>query len=352
MKNRHIFAIIVFTFLFLPCLKAQDMLPEEKAFIRSLLEAESGGDSTEVSELNVDQEPYSVSLGDEMDRYSVSFHIIAHEDLNDDGIADYIIYRNSEGMLGGNANTNNQYIFYIMKDDREIDKSYEILGYAPFSYNIIENASYYNKRWSVDIRQNFRTYHNGGEELPTAHLSFVYKDDNLYEESYLTGCAMAEMKDKRIFKSELEGVERELNIDMHNYTETSLEKYVSENMTLSAWLGGCDNLTLGFSSAVKLSPGVKPSSLLYKKTVLDVMQFLSDNTRYKTVLNKVISEYGDISFDDDEVKDINFDGTWKCNIPRYDYDKDSHSFKLFVYIENIVNSNQTDNWDITVRSKK
>lgn len=342
--------IIVLLLCMLSVAKAQDT-PEEKAFVKSLVEAEYGGDMQAVSNINLEEIPYSVSLGDEMDKYSVYFHIIAHEDLNDDGIDDYLIYRMSEGMLGGNANTNSQYIYYIMSDDREIYRAYEILGYAPFSYNIVEEAKYNNKRFIIDIRQNFRTYYNNGEELETAGLSFIYKDGNLYEESYLSGCEMAKMSDKRIFRTELEGVERELNIDMHNYTETSLEKYASEEMTLNAWLSGCDNLTLGFSATVKLHDKVKPTNTLYKKTMIDFLRFLVDNTRYKTVMSKVLENYQILPDSSNADADIKFDQTWFCRIPSLDYNAQTNSLRIFMVIENRLNINQEDNWDITIRRK-
>jgi len=353
MKTKSLFTT---TFLLIISVLSFDLpareTPDGKIFIKSLLEAEYSGAMEDGIELNLTQEPYSVTLGEEDDRYSVSFTVIAHEDLNDDGIDDYVIYRKSEGMLGGNANTNSQYIFYIMKDEGEIDHSYEILGYAPFSYNIINEAEYKDKHLFVDIQQNFRTYYNDGEELEKTALNFTYKNGNLYEESYLTDCEMAKMKDKRIFKSDIANVERELNIDMHNYTEISSEKYISGDTVVAAWLGGCDNLAMGFSTDIKLSPNAKPTFGLYKKTVLDFISFLMDNTRYNTLMKKIYDSYIQTEYKENESKEYSFDNTWKCTVSKFDHDQSSNTLRIFMYMENVVNENQADNWDITIRKKE
>lgn len=353
MKTKRIFtAILSLIILVLSLNMSAHTAHDGKAFIKMLLEAECGGDICDEAELNLTEEPYSVTLSEEGDKYSVSFTIVAHEDLNDDGVDDYVIFRNSEGMLGGNANTNNQYIFYIMKNDMEIDKSYEILGYAPFSYNIINDTEYRDKHLFADIQQNFRTYYNNAGELEKVALNFTYKNGNLYEESYLTDCEMAKMKDKNIFLSDLQNVERELNIDMHNYTETSTEKYIAEDIIVNAWMYGCDNLAMGFSASVKLSEDVKPTLGLYKKTMLDFISFLAANTRYKTLLNKVYDNYLKIDYVENEVQEISFDNTWKYSVSKFDHEKSSGNLRLFLSLENIGNELQQENWDITIRRKE
>lgn len=351
MKTKTHLAIIILLLLPMLTLEAQHT-PKEKAFVKSLIKAEFGEDMQTATKLNLDEAPYSVTLGEEGDKYIVSFYVISHQDLNDDGVNDYLIYRISEGMLGGNANTNNQYIFYIMKDDREIHKVYEILGYAPFSYHIIEDASFEDKQLKIDIRQNFRTYFVDIENLKTTSLTFEYKGDNLYEESYLTGCEMAKMKDKRIFKADVEDVERELNMDMNNYTETSSEKYVSDDMTINAWLSGCDNLILTFSSVVKIHDQVRLTNTLYKKYLLDFLRFTKDNTRYGSLIGKILDNYESVEDRPNADIDIKFDDTWSVRIGALKHNEETKTLHISMTIENIINHNQEDNWDITVRRKE
>ena len=145
-------------------------------------------------------------------------------------------------MLGDSANTNQEYLFYIMKDDVTALQTHSILGYAPFSYNIIDRAKFNNNKFEVDITQNYRTYMN--EDLDSTSLSFIYTNGNVYEESYLSKCALAQLKSKTIFKEVPHVTKRERTIDMHNYTELIEEGYENEETTITANLSGCDNLSL------------------------------------------------------------------------------------------------------------
>lgn len=351
MRRKKHFAVIILLWMSILGLKAQHT-PHEKAFIKNLIRAEYGGDMQVVSSINLDESPYSVTLGEEGNQYIVSFYIISHKDLNGDGVDDYLIYRISEGMLGGNANTNNQYIFYIMKNDWEIYRTYEILGYAPFSYHIIENAAFEDNQLKIDIIQNFRTYSVDFENLKTTSLTFEYKDNNLYEISYLTDCEMGKMKDKRIFKAEVEDVERELNIDMNNYTETCQEKLESDDVTINAWLSGCDNLTLAFSSVVKIHDQVKLTNTLYRKYLLDFLRFTKDNTRYSSLIGKILENYESVEDRPNADIDMKFDGTWSVHISALEHNENANTLRIFMTIENIINHNQEDNWDITVRRKE
>ncbi|WP_299708827.1 hypothetical protein [uncultured Tenacibaculum sp.] len=76
------------------------------------------------------------------DNHSVTFSIVDQEtDFNNDGTTDYLISRVSEGMLGGNANTNAEYIYLLVNAKAEVIQEHSILRYAPFSYNYLELTS-------------------------------------------------------------------------------------------------------------------------------------------------------------------------------------------------------------------
>lgn len=325
---------------------AQNTL-SEKAFIKSLINEEYSTPA-DARELNLSELPYSVTVDEEGDPYTVYFSIIAHEDLNEDGIDDYIVFRNSEGMLGGNVHSNQQYLFFIMKDDKEVNKTFEILGYAPFSYNIIGETSYKNKRLTAEITQNFRSYMAEDLQSTTAH--FVYKDNNLYEESYLSNCEMAKMKDKSIFKTDLPNIKRSLDIDMDNYTEIAAEEYIQGDTIINASLSGCDNLSLRFDISIKV-PEKKFTLNFYKQTTLEVFDILIAQTRYKTILNKALADYRKQSYQSNDRISANIDNGWSYLVSKFNYNNDKNYLSFSILIDNTINQNQDENWEITTRRK-
>lgn len=325
---------------------AQETLAE-KAFIKSLINKEYSN-AADARDLNFSELPYSVTIDEEGDPYTVYFSIIAHEDLNEDGIDDYIVFRNSEGMLGGNVHSNQEYLFFIMKNDKEFNRKYEILGYAPFSYNIINSTSYKDKRLTAEITQNFRTYMAEDLQSTTAH--FGYKDNNLYEESYLTDCDMGQMKDKSIFKTDLPNVKRNLDIDMDNYTEIAAEEYIQGDTIINASLGGCDNLGLRFEISIKV-PQEKFTNNFYKERALEVFDILIARTRYKTIVSKALADYKKQSYKSNDPISANIDNGWSYLVSKFNYNKDSNYLSFSISIDNTVNPNQEENWDITTRRK-
>ncbi|WP_163318923.1 hypothetical protein [Dysgonomonas sp. 520] len=323
---------------------------EEKRFINELLVDEDTGEYEDV-ELNMLDIPYCINIGEDVERFSVCMHMLAHEDLNGDGIEDYVIWRVSEGMLGGNANTNNEYIYYIMKDDRTIDKKYSVLGYAPFSYNILDEMEYKDGKLKGVATQNFRTYYNEDGELKSTPVSFLYKDGNLYEESYLNKCEMGKMKDKTIFKSDLPNVERDRNIDMHDYTEYSSEKCVKGDTLVTASLSGCDNLSLSFELTLYNFPHQAQTKEFYQQKILDLIGFLRNNTRYKSTLQKVADNYKKQTYKDNEEKTGTLDNKWTYTLSKFQYNSKRKAFQFRLSVGNMVNPNQTENWEITSRKK-
>jgi hypothetical protein len=141
--------------------------------LKFLLDKEIGSEKPE----KVDYKNYSVSFDNDGDSYSVYFSKIATEDFNKDGIQDYIIERNSEGMLGGSANTESEIIYTIMGKDNKVQRKHTILTYAPFSYNTLDNIVYKDGILKADATQNSRTYYKPPQELESTELSFVYKNE-------------------------------------------------------------------------------------------------------------------------------------------------------------------------------
>ncbi|GEN78110.1 hypothetical protein CHA01nite_38500 [Chryseobacterium hagamense] len=281
---------------------------------------------------------YTVSFPNDGDPYEVYFDKMASEDLNSDGIMDYIITRTSTGMLGGNANSNSQILYLIMGKDHTVFQKHEILTYAPFSYNILEEIVYRNGKLEATAVKNYRTYFDHQEDsLASAHLSFVYREHNVYEESYLNRCELAKWKNKKVLKN---ASKHEETIDMHNYTEVINEKYKDSNKEISVELSGCDNLTIVFDGDFKTND-FSEKSVLGKAR--DFIGFLENNSSLEE-LGTIASYYRNNALSESYTTI----GTLGFNLFT-NKEKRKISFRLVVSKE--TNPNQTENWKITTRAK-
>jgi hypothetical protein len=318
----------------------------ESKFLKRLLNEEIG--SQKYKEMQISESPYYVSFANDGDPYTVSFSIFEKGDFNNDGIIDYVINRSSEGMLGGNANTNQNFIFYIMKDEIKEKESHSILGYAPFSYNIIDEANFIGNKFKIKVTQNFRTYSNSVENLKSASLSFIYKNGNLYEESYLTSCKVAKLKSKTIF-NDIPGVEtRTRSIEMHNYTETILEIYKKNDTIINASVGGCDNLILEFNAFYKVDPDKINDTEFREETAMQFLEFLAKNTQFTKEINVAINYYENNDITEKYIEKIKGYG-FRIFIRKNKEDKEE--LEILVQIDKLDNPYQKENWEIATRNK-
>ncbi|SNR91939.1 hypothetical protein [Flavobacterium sp. ov086] len=317
----------------------------ESNFLKRLINEEIG--EQKYKEMQISESPYYVSFANVGDPYTVSFSIFEKGDFNNDRIIDYVIHRSSEGMLGGNANTNDDFIFYIMKDEIHEKESHSILGYAPFSYNIIDKANFVDNKFKIKVTQNFRTYL--GEDLKSASFSFIYKNGNLYEESYLSSCKLARLKSKTIF-NDIPAVEkRTRSIEMHNYTETIEEIYKKNDTIITASAGGCDNLELSFTTFYKVEPDRINDSEYKKETALQLLEFLSENTQFSNEINVAVNYYQNNAVENKYIKKIK---GYEFGVV-VDKDDDRKGELRFLFqIKKIDNPYQTENWEIATRNKK
>ena len=344
MKN--IFVSIVLFIICLPCRLDAQQTYKEEAFIRSLLKKENYYNSSDIEELNETTIPYSVSLTSEKGIYTVSHQIIAHEDFNDDGISDYLIFRSSQG-----TRINGQYIYYIMKNNTDIYRTYTIYAYNLYSSYMVKNPSYNDRRFYLDIGTN--TFRNDTIDynFGSTRLSFVYKDNNLYEESYLSDCIMAKMKDKSIFIPELKKVNRELNIEPYNYTEVALEEYENDTLSIYARMYGCDNLGLHFSVRFELPE--KNTIVEFenrKRMALNVLNFLKNNTQYSTLFEKVLDQFEAVSEDYTKTLELKLDDNWYAFISPLDLMITPNPI-ILIQFDNRVNKNQYNRLDVATRKK-
>lgn len=317
----------------------------EIKFLKKLINDDISGQ--EYDEIQTKTAPFYVDYPNEGDRYSVSFSIVARTDFNNDGVVDYIVNRNSEGMLGGNANTNQEYLFYIMKDDINALQTHSILGYAPFSYNIIDKATFKANKFEVDVTQNFRTYMS--EDLDSTSLSFIYTNGNVYETSYLSKCALAKLKSKTIYKEMSNVSKRERTIDMHNYTEIIEEVYKNQDTLITANLSGCDNLLLTFETSYIVDDSYLNDKIYQKEIALNLLTFLSKNTQFSKNI-EVVKEYLEEHSFTDEFIDIS--KVYRFRLLIQPNRNDKNLLRYLLQIEETRNPNQSENWEITTRKKQ
>ncbi|MNX98409.1 hypothetical protein D3C86_1308190 [compost metagenome] len=313
-------------------------------FLKQLVKEEIG--EQKYDDLQIEKAPYSVHFTNDGDPYSVEFDIIKVQDFNNDGIIDYVVFRDSSGMLGGNANTNQDYIFYIMKDEINYEEAHSILGYAPFSYNIIDEAKFEGDTFKVKITQNFRTYMK--EDLKSASLSFVYKEGNLYEESYLSDCKLAQLESKTIFNDMPEVTKRIRSIEMHNYCETIGEVYKKGDVRILADLEGCDNLSLTFDTDYKVEKSKLKNAVFRKNTTLELLKFLSDNTQFSEEIDVMIEYYEQNPVTDKSIETIE---GYSFRVLIQQNNPNKNELRFLVQLEKIDNPYQKENWEIATRNK-
>ncbi|MDN3694794.1 hypothetical protein QWZ06_22315 [Chryseobacterium tructae] len=322
----------------LTAVKAAPNTESQKDFdiLKVLLDEEVGNEKPE----EIDYKNYTVSFRNDEDPYTVTFHKIASDDFNNDGITDYIIERNSEGMLGGNANTNSEILYIIMGKDHTISQRHEIQESAPFSYNVLDGISYEGGKLKATAQQNYRSYDKPIDSLESTELSFIYKDGNVFEESYLTSCSLAKWKDKKIFNP---SAEQHRSIDRHNYTETIEEKYRSNGFEASAELSGCDNLVIIFEGTYETADTSLKSIGEKSKQFLS---FLAKNTNeyLQKDLSVIQNYYLTHKISEDEVKAGNLSFYIFTN-----KNKGELNFRLVMTKES--NPKQNENWEIVTRAK-
>ncbi|MBZ4187990.1 hypothetical protein [Niabella beijingensis] len=312
-------------------------------FLKQLVMGESP--DGRYKELNLDSLPFSIALEDEGMPYSVYYSIVAREDLNGDRIPDYIIRRESEGMLGGSAQTNGQLDYYIMKDSLQYGQHHSILTYAPFSYNIISDYRFDKGILTVSLSKNFRNYPDANETAPR-DFHFVYKEGNLYETSYLTNCVLGGRKDKSIFNNGPVTVIRKRSIDEHNFTETLEEKMSAGDTSITACLAGCDNTELYFEVGMKHSNMDTSSALAKKELLLTVLRSLAGSTRFGTELTRLAQFY-----EANDYREGGTDADDRLSGTNWIQRRSDGTLLVRIGIAITENEKQGDNWEVLNRVK-
>lgn len=318
--------------------------PEAYGFLEKLVKEDIDGQKYD--NLQIKKIPFEVHYRNDGDPYSVSFAIMEKSDFNNDGVVDYIVSRNSEGMLGGNANTNGSITYYIMKDKVNKKEEHTIHAYAPFSYNTVEKVQFKNNKLTVDISQNYRVY--DGQDLKSAKVSFVYKNNNLYEESYLTDCKLAQLKSKTIFKPNPNVTTRKRTIDGHNYTEVISESYTRNDTLITAEVTGCDNLLLTFETYHTAEDAQMSDEAFKKQKALEFLNFLSKNTLFSKEIKVVMNYFAEHPLTNEYIEIVK---GYKFRVLIDQNEEEENELRILVNIDKINNPNQIENWEITTRKK-
>lgn len=291
--------------------------------------------------MNFNEYPYSLSFTDEVEsRSTINYSIMASDDLNDDGVKDYIVSKLSDGTAGS------YFVFVIMKDKYAIKEMHEVLEYAPFSYNSLDEIQYKDKKIKTTVTKNPRAYDIYDESAESIDLVFSYQNGNLYEKSYLSKCKMAELESKTIFNDIPHISRRVRDIDIHNYTETITEAYLSKDTLMVGALSGCDNLILEFDITVPIKKQQKTQPDFVKNSTLFFLSFLADKTQFTDDINPILEYVKENGFSDKE-KIIDENLVFALN---KSYLTDG-KMEIRIAIERRTNPNQIENWEIASRKK-
>ena len=278
---------------------------------------------------DLDENNYSVSFPNDGDPYSLKFSKIASDDFNGDGITDFIIDKTSEGMLGGNVNTNAELWYLIMGENNTISQKHEILQYAPFSYNLLSDFNYHKKTLQAEVTPNPKVFDGNLDELPSSHLSFIYKDGNLYEESYLEYCELAKWQNKKILSNRTHFLR---TIDQDNYTEVLKETYKDKSQEIEVELSGCDNLVMTIEGNYP-TKDFSANTIFQKKEEFFNFLFKSSNLKSEIETAKIIIDQNP------NPKSVLKHGNLEFNFFINEY-KDEKKINFRLNLSRINNSNQ------------
>ncbi len=181
--------------------------------------------------------------GDEQSmNYSLRLIPLISQDFNKDGIQDLALEVESSGPLGGSVYSNSTLYYLILDKKQKIISNHEVLLYAPFSEHIVE-YSVAGSRIKYEAVPNYRShpeaYNDGALIDPPLEFAIDWIDGLPISSYYRDNCRLAGIKNKALLKL-VSGVTRDVDIDMHEYTQVLTEKAQINNLQVTATLEGCD----------------------------------------------------------------------------------------------------------------
>lgn len=242
-------------------------------------------------------------------------------DFDGDSNQDLVIQVTDEGLGGGGNAFGYNFVFVTLDSNKKIKEVYPIFGGGKLSYALLSIDSISNGRMFASYEQNMFAY--GYEELDEDNLGkvslqFYMENEMIFEESYKK-CPIAEMS-KDIFKENTGfKIDKDLSLD-DSYNFEQIERlYLNDETYYFASIAGCEDINFYVTRTIAYNPQLEDNQTAIKKVWLEHIQFLKENTRYKTLFTEMyekisnlkpqnlsIDEYGGAQ------KEITLKGNWKC----------------------------------------
>lgn len=354
--NKYHLRIFLLVFLLLnitPHLMAQTT-EVEKNFMKNFISAQASQVlETEIENIvmQLDEAPFYIHKDVEGHTKTITYRMIAHDDMNEDGIDDYVLFWDVEGFYQGQQYKQGMLSIIDMKSDTEPKNVRNIITNQPCSWYDIDNIIYNEKKLSMKISRATCPNMPPVDVPESTTLSFVFDGDHCYEEGYRQKCKMAQMTDKTIFKKDLSNVTREVAMAAETYVDVANEFYKSEDMAISASINGCDNIYLTFVAKLDYTGSKKLLDVDSKAKIMSVIDFLVNNTRYKSVISKMKEGYEKQAYNSNASRKGSFDNIWKYEVSPLSYHTDIGKLVFSIAIYNEENLNQQDAWDIIMKRK-
>ncbi|MCH5720088.1 hypothetical protein [Niabella hibiscisoli] len=120
-------------------------------------------------------------------------------------------------------------------------------------------------------------------------MIFSFRDNKIIEDSY-SSCPLVFMK-KQIFKRD-NGLKIDSTLEMDDQFNEAYTEVVSLNdgSQMIASLSGCEDLDLYFSRTIPYKAALKTNQIAIKEELLKNLQYLKNNTLFKTIIQHGISQ--------------------------------------------------------------
>ncbi|GEM_PF-2966722 len=212
-------------------------------------------------------------------------------DFNKDGWPDAVFLFMDEGLGGGGNAYGFDYRVLLLNDKRQITSQYTLFGGGKFSYGHLQIDQVKNGRIYTTYSENpmSRSYGEGEENLKEIPLIFSFRDNKIIEDSYVS-CPLSSMK-KQIFKKDT-GLKIDSTLEMDDQFNEGYTEVVSMNdgSQMVASLSGCEDLELYFSRTIRYKAALETNPIAIKEELLKNLQYLKDNTVFKTIVQHTISQ--------------------------------------------------------------
>lgn len=206
-------------------------------------------------------------------------------DFDGDGITDALFRFMDEGLGGGGNAFGYDYRIVLLDKQQHIRKQYSIFGggklsYAQLDVNRVAQGKIYA---TYEENQFLRGNYEDTLDLKSYSLEFMLEGDRVVEKHY-RNCPLAAMK-KQLFRTD-RGLQLRSSIESDDQYNESCTESISmpDGSHYTAMLEGCEDLNLYFSRTIAYKKELESEKELMKKTLLNQLLFLKENTIYKSLM--------------------------------------------------------------------